>query len=86
MSEHAADVQRLSYAIAFLQQSMEDETRFTTYEGKRLDNGVIVTGNILQLDDGDIRIATSCLVDDDNPNIFTVCAYEIDKDTIKKVE
>ena len=59
---------------------------FSIYKGKRLDNNEIVVGNVLQLDDDKIRIATSCLVDYDNPNILTVCAYEVDKDTLKKVE
>lgn len=55
------------------------------YEGKRIDNGETIQGNILQLDDGTIRLATSCIEDNDNPNILTVCAYEVNKDSIKIV-
>lgn len=43
-----------------------------------------VIGNALFLDDGTVRIATSCLVDFAEPTLLTVCAYEVEIDTLKE--
>lgn len=51
------------------------------FRAKRKDNGEMVEGCLLILDDGEYRIATSCLQGDVN-EILAVCAYEVDQSTI----
>lgn len=51
------------------------------FRGKRTDNGEWIDGALICLDDGEARIATSCLTGDD-PNLFLVCAYEVDPETV----
>ena len=48
---------------------------------RRIDNDEWIDGALLCLDDGEIRIATSCLTGD-VPNLFNVCAYEVDPETV----
>lgn len=51
------------------------------FRAKRKDNGEWVEGNVLQTDDGDCYIATSCLVGAiDEP--LMVAAYEVDHETL----
>lgn len=51
------------------------------FRGRRTDNGEWIDGALICLDDGETRIATSCLSGDD-PNLFFVCAYEVDPETV----
>ena len=51
------------------------------FRGRRTDNGEWIDGALICLDDGETRIATSCLSGDD-PNLFSVCAYEVDPETV----
>lgn len=51
------------------------------FRGRRTDNGEWIDGALICLDDGETRIATSCL-SGDNPNLFFVCAYEVDSETV----
>ena len=51
------------------------------FRGKRTDNGEWIDGALICLDDGETRIATSCLTGDD-PNLLLVCAYEVDPKTV----
>lgn len=51
------------------------------FRGRRTDNGEWIDGALICLDDGETRIATSCLSGDD-PNLFFVCAYEVDSETV----
>lgn len=51
------------------------------FRAKRKDNGEWVEGNVLQTDDGDCYLATSCLVGArDEP--LMVAAYEVDPETL----
>ena len=51
------------------------------FRAKRIDNGEWIEGNVLQCDDGDCYIATSCLVGaSDEP--LLVAAYKIDPETL----
>ena len=51
------------------------------FRAKRVDNGEWIEGNVLQCDDGDCYIATSCLVGaSDEP--LLVAAYEVDPKTV----
>lgn len=51
------------------------------FRGKRTDNGEWIDGALICLDDGETRIATSCL-SGDVPNLFNICAYDVDPETI----
>lgn len=51
------------------------------FRGRRTDNDEWIDGALLGLDDGETRIATSCLAGD-VPNLFNVCAYEVDPETV----
>ena len=51
------------------------------FRGRRTDNGEWIDGALICLDDGETRIATSCLTGDD-PNLLLMCAYEADPNTI----
>ena len=57
---------------------MEDRYLF---KGKRLDNGELVEGCLLALDDETYRIATSCL-QGNAEHLLEVCVYEVDPSTI----
>ena len=60
---------------------MEHEMREMSFRAKRKDNGDWAEGNVLQTDDGDCYIATSCLVGArDEP--LMVAAYEVDPETL----
>lgn len=51
------------------------------FRAKRVDNGEWIEGNVLQCDDGDCYIATSCLVGaSDEP--LMVAAYKVDSETL----
>lgn len=51
------------------------------FRAKRKDNGEWIEGNVLQTDDGDCYIATSCLAGAiDEP--LMVAAYEVDHETL----
>ena len=51
------------------------------FRAKRVDNGEWIEGNVLQCDDGDCYIATSCLVGaSDEP--LMVAAYKVDPETL----
>lgn len=54
-----------------------------TYEGKRLDNGEVVYGSLLEFEDMECRIATSCLMDDTIDELLTVVAYRVDPATVR---
>lgn len=47
--------------------------------------GEKVTGNALQLDDGEIRIATTCMVNRDSPDMLTVIARQVHPKTLVQV-
>lgn len=66
-----------------LADAVENDEEIYTYKGER-ENGEWVEGCALLMDDGEHRIATSCLHGDDE-NLLTVCAYVIDPDTIEAV-
>ncbi len=51
------------------------------FRGKRVDNGEWVEGSLIVLDDGECRIATSCLQGYDD-NLLDVCAYKVDPATV----
>lgn len=51
------------------------------FRGRRTDNGEWIDGALICLDDGETRIATSCL-SSDVPNLFNICAYDVDPKTI----
>ena len=51
------------------------------YRAKRIDNGELVEGCLLVLDDKTYRIATSCL-QGIAEQLLEVCAYEVDTSTI----
>ena len=51
------------------------------FRDRRTDNGEWIDGALICLDDGETRIATSCLTGDD-PNLLLMCAYEADPNTI----
>ena len=51
------------------------------FRGRRTDNGEWIDGALICLDDGETRIATSCL-SGDVPNLFNICAYDVDPETI----
>lgn len=51
------------------------------FRGRRTDNDEWIDGALLCLDDGETRIATSCLAGD-VPNLFNVCAYEVAPETV----
>ena len=51
------------------------------YRAKRTDNGEWVEGCLLNIDDSEYRIATSCL-QGDVKELLNVCAYEVDQSTI----
>ena len=55
--------------------------RDIVFRGRRTDNGEWITGNLLCFDNGETRIATSC-IDNDVLNLFNVCAYEVDPETV----
>lgn len=48
------------------------------FRAKRIDNGGWLEGNVLQTDDGDCYIATSCLVGEP----LLIAAYEVDPKTL----
>ena len=51
------------------------------FRAKRVDNGERIEGNVLQCDDGDCYIATSCFVGaSDEP--LMVAAYKVDPETL----
>ena len=51
------------------------------FRGRRTDKGEWIDGALLCLDNGETRVATSCLTGD-VPNLFNVCAYEVDPETV----
>ena len=51
------------------------------FRGRRIDNDEWIDVALLCLDDGETRIATSCLAGD-VPNLFNVCAQEVDPETV----
>ena len=51
------------------------------YRAKRTDNGEWVEGCLLNIDDSEYRIATSCL-QGDVKELLNVCAYEVNQSTI----
>lgn len=52
------------------------------FRGKRTDNNEWVLGSLISIDDGEQRIATSCLADSDKTLPLTVCAYVVDPATV----
>ena len=52
------------------------------FRGKRTDNNEWVFGSLISIDDGEQRIATSCLTDSDKTLPLTVCAYVVDPATV----
>ena len=55
--------------------------REVLFRAKRVDNGEWIDGNVLQCDDGDCYIATSCLVGaSDEP--LMVAAYKVNSETL----
>ena len=55
--------------------------REVLFRAKRVDNGEWIKGNVLQCDDGDCYIATSCLVGaSDEP--LMVAAYKVNSETL----
>ena len=51
------------------------------FRAKRIDNGEWIEGNVLQTDDGDCYIATSCIVEASDESLL-VAAYEVNPETI----
>lgn len=51
------------------------------FRGKRTDNGEWIKGNVLQTDDGECYIATSCLIGTSDEPLM-VAAYKVDTESI----
>lgn len=56
------------------------------FRGISVETGEEVEGNALELDDGEIRIATSCLTDSQDPDLITVVAIRVKEDSIHKID
>ena len=78
------DYDDLIDVIHYLAHEVENDEENYTYKGER-ENGEWVEGCVLQLEDGECRIATGYMETDDE-NLFAVRAYEVDPDTIEAVE
>ena len=63
-----------------------DSSHIPMFRGISVETGEEVEGNALELDDGEIRIATSCLTDSQDPDLITVVARRVREDSIRKID
>ena len=68
--------------LALADEVENDEANYT-YKGE-CENGEWVEGCVLQMEDGECRIATGCMQGYDE-NLLMVCAYKVDPSTIEAV-
>lgn len=61
-------------------------TSVPVFSGVSIETGEEIIGNALELDDGELRIATSCLVDSDDPDLITVAARRVKNNQIHQID
>lgn len=66
--------------------SEHESAAIPMFRGISVETGEEVEGNALELDDGEIRIATSCLTDSQDPDLITVVARRVKEDSIHKID
>lgn len=65
--------------------NMQKATEIPVFSGIAAETGEEVSGNALTFEDGEIRIATSCIVDSDIPDLLAVVARKIVDNTVKRI-
>lgn len=65
--------------------NMQKATEIPVFSGIAAETGEEVSGNALTFEDGEIRIATSCIVDSDIPDLLAVVARKIVDNSVKRI-
>ena len=65
--------------------NMQKAPEIPIFSGISAETGEEVSGNVLTFEDGEIRIAISCIVDSDLPDLLTVVARKIVDNSVKRI-
>lgn len=65
--------------------NMQKATEIPVFSGIAAETGEEVSGNALTFEDGEIRIAISCIVDSDIPDLLAVVARKIVDNSVKRI-
>lgn len=65
--------------------NIQKAPKIPVFSGISAETGEPVSGNALELEDGEIRIATSCIVDSTIPDLMTVVARKIVDNSVDRI-